>query len=143
MTIEDLIEWRQIEFPEDLSLKQIEFYLFPYIVTNLPHVKISYLLKLQKRVVEAESGIALTTTEGSHIAGTITTESREVIGFNLVPNRSYDNKFNGITFDTIPGYDVEEHRPSYVSGVNSIKEKIKEYFVHLEANQESQSIDKK
>ena len=111
MTIDKLIQESRIEFPRSLSLKETKE-LLDYIAIHIP-AEINTLVKYYENRYpinnkEKKLKLSLGTVK---INGNIKDlESFTFDSFIINPDESNCSKLNVIEFQTIPGYNLEEHR---------------------------------
>ena len=126
MGIERIIKETTIEFERPLDLKNVRR-LFLYIAKNLPG-SVRYTVE-SKEIIERLYRHPMTDFEQKSIS---INGSIDVIGtggiFKCESPQDNHLLINTLKFDSIPGYDYEEHQPAETKLWGDVRRLISDYF---------------
>lgn len=129
MAIEEVLKKATIEFKSPLSLEQTGM-LLDYIGNNLP-ARISSKTEIyEERFKDGKTKVQMKKRGTVKILGTIVNTSK-LASFSSFETISYSedsSQLKGIRFQTIPGYDLKEHRHEEVRLWRDVKKQAANYF---------------
>jgi len=129
MTIEQVLNQATIVFESPLSLEQTGI-LLDYIRDNLP-ARISSKTEIyEERSKDRETKVQMRTRGTVKISGNIINASSPISfgSFETIPYSEDSSQIRGIRFQTIPGYDLKEHRREEVQLWQDVKKQVANYF---------------
>ena len=131
-----------IIFPKAIKIKALEG-LFDFIAREVPgNFEYSYKIRAliysdddkDKKKKTKEIGIA-------EIHGTISPEQSHSASFRIESNQDDETNYTELRFDTIPGYDYEEHHAQERKVWDDVRNAVSDYFRRSEDRKKAVSND--
>ena len=131
-SLDEITKESTIDFFIDINLSETKMIL-EYLAKNLP-ADIKYNLSYNNHIFynPEHKQIGRDYKNGAKITGTITsfkkTSEFAHDSFEFKKTEEGLSRFNGIKFQTIPGYNLDEHRPEIRNLWKDVREIIDDYF---------------
>ena len=126
MTIDNLLAESTINFSVSLTLEETEE-LLDYIAENLPgetHTRSDY------HAIRYTENEKIARDRGTVSIGGMIRDARNSSfdAFSSINNSDDSSRISAIRFQTIPGYELEEHRPEVRQLWEDVRKQINDYF---------------
>mgnify|MGYP001589359537 CR=1 FL=1 len=135
--LNELLERITIEFPQSLNAEEIENELFGHLLYFVPcHVDYTLTIRGRKHPEKSREERYVEKIIGRIIG--IKELTRAFPGFEALRNR--DNLFEGIKFETVPGYDSVEEFETLPTGkdqlslIDDVRKAVESYFLISPSN---------
>jgi hypothetical protein len=129
MSVDELTEASTISLPRPLSLDEAET-LLRYLAEKLPG-RINYHISRHRSVYDSEAPGGFTVTDGTIDVSVMIAMSEKSHTSDSLQIRTGDGEIGTLSvmqFQTIPGYEFEEHRPEVRALWARTKALVAEYF---------------